>query len=94
MPVDVTASALPLLAEALWLALLIAAPPALAAWLVGAALSLLADRVGARDATLTAFPRIAAALATIAVLSPWIFEETLTFGRRAFALALGLPEGA
>lgn len=82
---------IPLLAEALWLALLIAAPPALAAWSVGALLSLLADRIGARDPSLTTFPRIAAALATIALLSPWIFDQALTFGRRAFTAALGLP---
>ncbi len=85
------AQALPILADALWLALLIAAPPALAAWLTGAILSLVADRAGARDATLTAFPRIAAAVATIAVLSPWIFDEALAFSQRAFGIALGLP---
>ena len=85
------ADSLPLLAEAFWLALLIAAPPAGAAWLTGALLSLLADRIGARDPSLTAFPRIAAALATIALLSPWIVEHALTFGRRAFGVALGLP---
>ncbi len=82
--------ALAMLSEALWLALLLAGPAAAAAWLTGITLSLLADRIGARDPTLSAFPRIAAALGAIAVASPWILEQTLAFGRVAFGAALGL----
>jgi len=82
-----------LLGEALWLALLLSAPPAAAAWAAGAATGMVGDRIGARDVTLTAFPRIFAAMATIAVAAPWMADHALRFGRAAFGAALGLPPG-
>ena len=82
-----------LLGDALWLALLLSGPPAAAAWAAGAATAMLADRIGARDVTLTAFPRIFAAMATIAATAPWMADHALSFGRAAFGAALGLPAG-
>ena len=78
-----------LMAEALWLALLIASPACAAAWLAGALTSALGDRVGARDPSLPAFPRIAAAIVTTALTAPWIAEHAMRFGRMAFAQAFG-----
>lgn len=81
-----------LLAQTLWLALLVAGPPCGAAWAAGALASALGDRVGARDPAVSAFPRIVAAVAALAVAAPWSVEHLVRFGRLAFGRAFGVGQ--
>ena len=76
--------------EALSLALLLASPSLLAAWISGALAGALASRLGWTGLGFVAIPRAVAALTAVAVTLPWLGAELHAFGLRALSLALGV----
>lgn len=85
-----TATLLHLSREALLLALLVSAPPLLAALLTGLVTGLLQAVTQVQDQALGAVPRIAAVLAALALLGPWMGSRLAGFAREALALAAGV----
>ena len=82
-----TTTLLHLSREALLLALLVSAPPLLAALLTGLVTGLLQAVTQVQDQALGAVPRIAAVLAALAVLGPWMGGRLAGFAREVLALA-------
>ena len=84
-----SAAILHLAREALVLALLLSAPPLLAALLSGLVTGLLQAVTQVQDPALGAVPRIAAVLATLAIAGPWIAGRLAAFAGEVLALAAG-----
>jgi len=76
-----------LLAQALYLALLLSIPPVAAAWLAGGLTSLVGSRAGATDPAVSAVPRAAAALLALAVSGAWMSELLVEFAASTLARA-------
>ena len=68
-----------LLREALFLALLVAAPPVLAAVAAGLVAAFLQSAARIEERSLGTVARIVAALAALALASPWIADELTRF---------------
>jgi flagellar biosynthesis protein FliQ len=69
------------LREGLYLAVLLAAPPVLAVLAAGLVAAFLQTVTQVRDASLSAVPKLIAALAALAVTGPWIGAQAMTFFR-------------
>jgi flagellar biosynthetic protein FliQ len=76
------------LREALYLAILMAAPPLLAATGVGLVTALLQASFRIEERTISTVPRILAALIALAVAGPWIGAQ---LGRFTAAMLAALP---
>jgi flagellar biosynthesis protein FliQ len=85
----VTATLLHLSREALVLALLLSAPPLLAALLTGLVTGLLQAVTQVQDQALGAVPRIAAVLSALVLLGPWMGGRLARFAGEVLALAAG-----
>lgn len=84
-----TATLLHLSREALTLALVLSAPPLLAALLTGLVTGLLQAVTQVQDQALGAVPRIAAVLAALVVAGPWMGGRLARFAGEVLALAAG-----
>jgi flagellar biosynthesis protein FliQ len=78
------------LREALVLVLLCAAPPVLAVLAAGVLMGLLQTATQVRDATISAVPKIIAALVALAVAGPWIGGQLMRFMRAVLEAVPGL----
>ncbi len=67
------------LREGLYLALLLCAPPAAAALVVGLVISLFQATTRLSDPGISQLPRVAAVLLALAVSGPWIGEQLVQF---------------
>jgi flagellar biosynthesis protein FliQ len=85
----VTGAVLHLGREALLLALLLSAPPLLAAWLVGLLTGLLQAVTQVLEPALATVPRVAAVLVALLVTGPWMGARLLRFAGEVLALAAG-----
>ena len=75
--------------EALLLALLLSAPPLLAALLVGLVTGLFQAATQLQEHAIGAVPRIAAVIASLLVTGPWIGARLARFAAEVLALAAG-----
>ena len=73
------------LKEALYLALLLSAPPILAVLGVGVVSALLQTVTQVKDRSLSTVPKLLAALAALVVAGPWIGSQLVTFVRAVLA---------
>jgi len=85
-----TATLLHLTREALALALLVSAPPLLAALLVGLVTGLLQAVTQVQEPALGAVPRIAAVLGALVVAGPWMGGRLARFAGEVLTLAAGV----
>lgn len=85
-----SAALLHLSREALVLALLLSAPPLLAALLSGLTTGLLQAVTQVQDPALGAVPRIAAVLVALALAGPWMGGRLARFAGEVLALAAGV----
>jgi flagellar biosynthesis protein FliQ len=85
----VTSTLLHLGREALLLALLVSAPPLLAALLVGLVTGLLQAATQLQEHAIGAVPRIAAVIAALIVAGPWMGARLARFAVEVLALAAG-----
>ncbi len=85
-----TSTLLHLSREALTLALLLSAPPLLAALLVGLVTGLLQAVTQVQEQALGAVPRIAAVLGALVVAGPWMGGRLARFAGEVLALAAGV----
>jgi flagellar biosynthesis protein FliQ len=69
------------LREALYLVLLLSAPPVLAVLMVGVGSGLLQTATQVKDRSISTVPKIGAALVALAVAGPWIGAQVLSFMR-------------
>jgi flagellar biosynthesis protein FliQ len=74
--------------EALYLVLLVSAPPLLTSLLVGLVMSVFQASTQLQDQTLAFVPKLVAVLAALAVTGPWIGQQ---LGRFTQALLQTLP---
>ena len=74
--------------EALYLVLLVSAPPLLISVLVGLLVSVVQATTQLQDQTLAFVPKLVAVLATLAVTGPWIGQQ---LGRFTQALLQAVP---
>ena len=72
--------------EALWVVLLVSAPPLLAALAVGLVTGVLQAATQVQEPTVAVVPRLAAVLAALAVAAPWIGARVVQFARAALEL--------
>jgi flagellar biosynthesis protein FliQ len=81
------------LRQALYLVLLLAAPPALAAMAVGAVSAALQTATQVRERSLSSVPKVVAALLAFALAGPWIGTQAQAFLRAMLEAvpALGRP---
>jgi type III secretion HrpO family protein len=86
----VTATLLQLAREALVLALLVSAPPLLAALVVGLVTGLLQAVTQVQEQALGSVPRIAAVLGALVVTGPWMGGRLARFAGEVLTLAAGL----
>jgi type III secretion protein S len=84
-----TATLLHLGREALLVALLLSAPPLLAALLVGLVTGLLQAATQLQEHAIGAVPRIAAVIAALIVSGPWMGARLARFAAEVLALAAG-----
>jgi len=84
-----TATLLHLGREALLVALVLSAPPLLAALLVGLATGLLQAATQLQEHAIGAVPRIAAVIAALVVVGPWMGARLARFAAEVLALAAG-----
>jgi len=84
-----TATLLHLSREALLVALLLSAPPLLAALLVGLVTGLLQAATQLQEHAIGAVPRIAAVIAALIVGGPWMGARLVRFAAEVLALAAG-----
>jgi flagellar biosynthesis protein FliQ len=84
-----TATVLHLGREALLVALVLSAPPLLAALLVGLATGLLQAATQLQEHAIGAVPRIAAVTAALIVSGPWIGARLARFAAEVLAMAAG-----
>jgi flagellar biosynthetic protein FliQ/type III secretion protein S len=73
--------------EALVLVALLSAPPLLAALLAGLAVGILQAATQVQEPTVAVVPRIAVALAALAIAAPWIGARVARFAAECLALA-------
>jgi flagellar biosynthesis protein FliQ len=85
----VTSTLLHLGREALLLALLVSAPPLLAALLVGLVTGLLQAATQLQEHAIGAVPRIAAVIAALIIAGPWMGARLARFAAEVMALAAG-----
>jgi type III secretion HrpO family protein len=85
----VSAAILHLGREALWLALLLSAPPLGAALLVGLITGLLQAATQLQEHAIGAVPRIGAVIVALVVAGPWIGARLARFAAEVLALAAG-----
>lgn len=78
-----------LAADALWLALLLAAPTLLVTWLVSLAGSALASVTQLQDSALSAIPRVAAGLITLWLTGAWMGDRLTRFATDVLRLVSG-----
>jgi type III secretion protein S len=74
--------------EALLVALAVAAPPLAAALLAGLLTGVLQAATQVQDHALGAVPRIAAVLAVVGLLAPWMAAQVARFGQACVEAAL------
>lgn len=70
--------------QALYLALILTAPPVLVAMLVGLIVSLIQATTQIQEQTLTFVPKLIAITATLAVTGPWIMTQLINFSAQLF----------
>jgi len=85
----VSGALLHLTREALLLALVVSAPPLLAAFASGLVSGLLQAITQVQEPALGAVPRIAAVLAALLLAGPWMSGQVAAFAAEALALAAG-----
>ena len=71
--------------KALYLVLLLSAPPVLAAMVIGLIISLLQATTQVQEQTLTFVPKIIAIIITIIVTASWMMDLMITFTTDVFA---------
>lgn len=76
-----------LVREALWVVLLVSAPPVGAALTVGLVAGVLQAVTQVQDPAVSVVPRLVAVLGALAVASPWIGARVLRLAEACFALA-------
>jgi flagellar biosynthesis protein FliQ len=74
--------------EALLLALLVSAPPLLAALLVGAVTGVLQAATQVQEQSLGVVPRLAAVLGALALFAPWIGARVVRFAAECLELVV------
>jgi flagellar biosynthetic protein FliQ len=65
--------------QALFLALILTAPPVLVAMLVGLVISILQATTQIQEQTLTFVPKLVGIVATLAVAGPWMLAQLIAF---------------
>lgn len=70
--------------EALYLVLLVSAPPVLASMLVGLGVSIFQATTQIQEQTLTFVPKIIAVFVSLIVAGPWIGEQLIRFTKLLF----------
>jgi flagellar biosynthetic protein FliQ len=70
--------------QAMFTALMLAAPPLLAALLVGTLVSVVQTVTQLQEVTLSFIPKMAAVVAVLALLSGWMLETAVGFGQTMF----------
>lgn len=70
--------------QALFTTLALAAPPLLAALVVGTAVSLLQTVTQLQEITLTFIPKMAAVVAVLTIMSGWMLQTMTGFGQMMF----------
>lgn len=73
-----------ILADGIYVLLIISAPPMLVALLVGLAISLFQALTQIQEATLTFVPKIVAMLLTLIIALPFMFDTLNTFGEELY----------
>ena len=71
--------------QALFTALLLAAPPLFAALLVGTLVSVVQTVTQLQEVTLSFIPKMAAVVAVLALLSGWMLQIAVGFGETMFS---------
>jgi flagellar biosynthetic protein FliQ len=81
------------LVEAIYLVLVLAAPPVLAVLVAGVAAAFLQTATNVREATVSTVPKVVAAAAALAVAGPWIGGRLVAFMHAVLEAvpALGRP---
>jgi type III secretion HrpO family protein len=72
--------------EALWVVLLVSAPPLLAALAVGLVTGVVQAATQVQEPTVAVVPRLVAVLASLAVAAPWIGARVVQFARASLEL--------
>lgn len=70
--------------QALYLALILTAPPVLVAMLVGLVISLIQATTQVQEQTLTFVPKLVAVVLAIAIAGPWIMTQLIQFSTQLF----------
>ena len=65
--------------EALWLVLLLSAPPVGAAAIIGLVVAIAQAVTQIQEQTLTYVPKLIAILLTLTILGPWMLAQTIRF---------------
>ena len=73
------------LTEALWLALLLSAPPLVAVLATGVVMSLVQTATRVEERSVSTVPKLVAALVALALAGPWIGAELVRFLRAVLA---------
>lgn len=71
--------------EAMVLALLLGAPPLLAALIIGLIISLFQAATQINEMTLSFIPKLLAVLATLVIAGPWMLSTALDYMRNLFS---------
>jgi type III secretion HrpO family protein len=72
--------------EALWVVLLVSAPPLLAALAVGLVTGVVQAATQVQEPTVAVVPRLVAVLGALAVAAPWIAARVVQFARASLEL--------
>jgi type III secretion HrpO family protein len=72
--------------EALWVVLLVSAPPLLAALAVGLVTGVVQAATQVQEPTVAVVPRLVAVLGALAVAAPWIGARVVHFARASLEL--------
>ena len=67
--------------QALYLTLILTAPPVLAARLVGLTISLIQATTQVQEQTLTFVPKLVAVMVTLVLVGPWTMSQIVNFAR-------------
>jgi flagellar biosynthetic protein FliQ len=70
--------------EALYLVVIVSAPPVLASMIVGLAVSILQATTQVQEQTLTFVPKVIAVFGSLAIAGPWIGAQLVRFTRTVF----------
>ena len=76
--------ALHLVYQALWLVLMLSAPPVLAAAVVGLLIALVQAATQIQEMTLTFIPKIVCMFLALLLALPWLMERMITFTHGVF----------